>query len=413
MLTTVSDKDILVQKSIFWIVLLAVCYNALLAVLNANVLAVNFKMAAGVELLILLSAAGVILKTQPSGFDIKEIVFVVFVAVIALLISIVNQYLFIDSIRNFLIIALFVMLGRRMSKEYLHKVFFIVSVIVFTFLIIEVFALDIYVQIFNPSSYYQHTRGVAVSEFNDTGLFNTANAQQMSDRFGYGIFNGPRTSSIFLEQVSISNFTIILVIYVSVFWEILTTKKRLFFIALVLLVLITARSRSALALTLFAVASYYILPLIPRKLSILILPTVLGIIFMIYFFMPQENIYALEDSFRGRIFHTGYLLADFDIPDYFSMNIHKISSYADSGVPYVITSYTLIGALALWIYIANIVNFESPAHRRFIVLANLYFWTLLMVGAAVFTIKTAALLWLLAGFLSASSNNDGNCEVKK
>jgi putative polymerase len=406
MLTTTNDKDSFVQKSIFWIVLLAVGYNALLAVVNGNVFSVNFKMAAGFEFLILLSAIGIIVKTEFSILDIKEISLIVFVVIIALLISIVNQYLFIDSIRNFLIIALFVMLGRRISAENLHKLFFVVSFIVFSFLLIEVFALDLYVHIFNPASYYANTRGVIASEFNDTGLFNTANAQQMSDRFGYGLFNGPRTSSIFLEQVSISNFMIILVIYGSVFWDALSNKKRVFFMALVLMILITARSRSALALTIFALASYHVLPLITRKFSIMILPAVLSIIFIVYFFMPQENIYSLEDSFRGRIFHTGLILASFNIPDYFSINIHKISNYADSGIPYVIMSYTLIGALVLWIYIATIVEFESPAHRRFIVLANLYFWMLLMVGAAVFTIKTAALLWILAGFLSVHSNND-------
>ncbi|MEA1988045.1 MAG: hypothetical protein U9N57_02395 [Pseudomonadota bacterium] len=405
MLTMTINQQNVIQKSIFWIVIFAVSYNGLLAVLNANVLAVNFKMVAGFEFLILLSAMLLIVKTQLTQLDTKEIVFVVFVAVVALLISIINQYLFIDGLRNFLIIALFMMLGRRISKETLHQVFFVISVVVLAFLIIEVFALELYVQIFSPAQYYASTRGAEIAEFNDTGLFNNANAQQMSGRFGYGIFNGPRTSSIFLEQVSISNFTIILTIYLAVFWEVISTKKRLMFVALVLMVLITARSRSALALTLFALFTYRFLSLITVRASLFILPAILLIIFMVYLFFPLAYGVVMEDSFKGRIYHSGYLLVNFNLADYFSMNIHKLARYADSGIPYVITSYTLLGAIGLWLYTATAVRAECPQNRRFILLANLYFWSLLMVGAAVFTIKTAPLIWLLAGFLSATYDN--------
>lgn len=405
MLIPTTNHENVVQRSIFWIVIFAVSYNGLLAILNANVLSVNFKMVAGFEFLVLISAMLVIIKTELTQFDVREVAFVFFVAVIALLISIINQYLFIDGLRNFLIIALFMMLGRRISGDTLHQVFFVISAIVFVFLIIEVFALELYVQIFSPAEYYSSTRGTDISEFNDTGLFNNANAQQMSGRFGNAIFNGPRTSSIFLEQVSISNFTIILTIYLAAFWEVISTKKRLLFIVLVLMVLITARSRSALALTLFALFTFRLLPLIPLRASLLILPVILSIIFMVYLFFPLAYGVVMEDSFKGRIYHSGYLLVNFNIADYFSMNIHKIARYADSGIPYVITSYTLVGAIALWLYTATSVRLESPQNRRFIVLANLYFWSLLMVGAAVFTIKTAPLLWLMAGFLSATSSD--------
>lgn len=391
------------QFGILLIVVSAVSYNAMLAFINANLVSINFLMAAGFEFLILISALALLIRVGITNLDSLEVFLVLIGVISAIIISIANQSIFIDSVRNILIIALFVMLGRRVNSKTLHTAFWVASVIVGVFLLIEIANLSLYVKTLNPASYYASTRGVAIGEFNETGLFN--NAAGFEGRFGYGLFTGPRTSSIFLEQVSISNFAIILAIYVSVFWDKIETKKRIFYTLLIVTILITARSRSALAITLFALATYYLLPLIPRKLNLLIFPTFLVIIFTVYF----SNLpYSFSDTFSGRISHTGHILINFNLEDFFITEIQNIYKYADSGIPYTIASYTLFGTIFLWLYLVIVIFKDGPRHRRFLTLANIYLFSLLMVGAAVFTIKTAALLWLLAGFLSINSEQQLN-----
>lgn len=386
------------QNAIFLIVVLAVTYNALLSFINSHLFGVSFAMVAITEFLILISAIIIILKMGLTRFDSIDIFLILMGVTSAFVISIINQTVFIDSIRNILIIALFVMLGRRIDQKNLQQIFWIVSLIIAFFLILEIADLAAFAKLLNPASYYAATRGMEVSEFNDTGLFNTAAG--FEGRFGYGIFNGPRTSSIFLEQVSLSNFAIILGIYLAVFWQKIKNHKRIFFILLIITILVTARSRSALALTIFALLTYHLLPLIPKKVNLLIFPVILLLIAIVYL----TNLpYTYDDTFKGRISLTGHLLASFDLGNLFSLEIDKLKRYADSGIPYTITSYTIFGAILLWLYFVMVIFNDGPEQRRFVTLSNLYLFTLLMVGAAVFTIKTAALLWILAGYLSTNS----------
>ncbi len=389
-------NEININHHIVVIVLLGVFYNTLLALINAHLFAVNMAISAASEILILSYALVVVLRSQLAATDLKEIILIFAIVILSILISIFNQHLFVDSIRNILIISVFVLLGRRATSETIHSVFFIASFIVAAFLLLEMFYIEGYAELLQPANYYANTRGMEVREYNDTGLFNAA--LSFEGRFGYGIFDGPRTASTFLEQVSLSNFAIVLSIYLASLWQEITTKNKLFYIGLVLVILITSRSRSALGIILIALLGYQLFPLIPKRLVFLIFPSITLITILVYISFPTNG---FEDTLQGRLSHTGHLLYDSNLINLFALDLQNIKSYGDSGIGYILNAFSFFGVLLLWLFIGTITQAQNNFQLRALFLINIYFFaTLAISGTSAFSMKTAALLWLLAGFAS-------------
>ena len=88
-----------------------------------------------------------------------------------------------------------------------------------TLAVFEAFATETYAMIFNPRILLGRSDAAwKTSRFNDTGIF--LNAMSFEGRFTLGIFNiSHRLSSIFIEQVSLGNFAIILTTFTSLFLE--------------------------------------------------------------------------------------------------------------------------------------------------------------------------------------------------
>jgi hypothetical protein len=393
------------QRKILILVLMAVLYNGFLAFVNAHLFSVNQSLVALSEILILLSVLVLVTWSEIEKSEVREVLFMSFIVILAILISLVNQQLFIDSIRNFLIIVAFFLLGKRATESTIHKIFFVVSVVVALLLLLEMFALELYVQVLQPALYYAQTRGMEVSEYNELGVFNAALG--FEGRFGFGLYDGPRTASVFLEQVSLSNFAVVLAIYLASLWDRIEFKNKLFFIGLILLILITSRSRAAFGIVSFVLIGYHLIPLLPRMSSLLIFPVSVLITIFVYLYFATDNVYGLEDSLKGRLLHTGQILYNLDIQDIFSLNIAGIGQYADSGLAYLINANTLFGTLAFWLFIGLLFKPVNDSQLRLLFLVNFYFFAVLAVsGTSVFSMKTASLLWLLAGFISTLSENE-------
>lgn len=387
------------QLRVLVIVITAVCYNGFLAFINGNIVSLNYSIVALTEILILALVLGLILQSGFEKSDSREVIILTSIVVLALVISILNQKLFIDSIRNFLVIIAFFLLGKRATGETVHRVFLVISIAVLAFLLLEMFALEIYVQVLKPAFYYETTRGFAEAEYNSIGVFK--NALSFEGRFSLGIFNGPRTASIFLEQVSLSNFAVVLAIYVAVFAEKIKVKHKLIFISLITLILVTSRSRSAMALVLLVWIGYYLVPLFPKRSALIVLPlsSLLAIFTYVLF---AEGIDQFGDNLKGRLSLTGSLLYNIDFKDIFALQVRSLGHYGDSGLAYVINTNMLFGLIILWLYTALITPANTNMQLRFLFLANVYFFAILTVsGTSVFSIKTAALLWFIAGFIYA------------
>jgi hypothetical protein len=395
----VTDRP---AKVMFVFVILAVTYNAILALINSLFFELNNGLVIVTEICILGASLAAIFSHSKLLEKDKYVVFL-FLSVLSstLLIFLSAQIIFIDSIRNILIICVFFLVGSRLSEEHIHKVFLYISFVIVFFLIIEILMLELYVGLFEPALYYQNTRGVEIKEFNQTGVF--GNAEGFAGRFSYGVFSGPRTSSIFLEQVGLANFCTVLGVYFMVFQTKLTNRMKIFYISLIVLICLSNETRvgSFIALVLFVIGlckAY-----IPAYSNLLVPLAVLLIGLFITGFWGE----ATGDNFLGRINLSFGHFVDLDILDYLGLGVLKINQLWDSGFGYLFASYTVFGGTVFICFTLFILKQISIESRLCALGLSIYIFVNLMIGGnAIYSIKTAALLWLLVGFIY-------NSELKK
>jgi hypothetical protein len=383
-------------------VLLFFCctYNALLAFVNGNIITINSSVVAATEIFLLGSIGFIVFNSRIQRGDRPFIALLAIVFFSFVLSSLATHIIFVDAIRNMLIVAMCGMLGSRMSFASVQAVVFAISLVVFGFLLIELISLPTYVSILEPAQYFASTRGIENPEFNETGLF--GNALGFENRFSLGILSGPRTSSIFLEQVSLANFCNVLAIYTSVFWRYISKPRRLFYVGMILLVLASNNSRTASTLAMISILAYLFNGIIPRYSGFIIVALSLFAAVCVYGFTQDTH----SDNLIGRI-HVGvYGIDQITFADLWGYGINNLNKLWDSGWGYLISSSTLFTAL----YFVLLVILIIPQHHRiaiqFSFLMNLYvFFNLIIGGNSIFSIKSAAMLWFIAGFMKQHSGD--------
>jgi hypothetical protein len=111
-----------------------------------------------------------------------------------------------------------------------------------------------------------------------------------------------------------------------------------------------------------------------------------------------SNSTAAADDLPGRLEKTIKALGSLDMSAIGGLDALKAPSFADSGYAYVIYASTILGLLVLWLFVSLVASQNAPRTMRCSLLLNVYvFSSLTISGNSVFSIKTAALLWLLVG----------------
>lgn len=380
--------------------LLGMTYNAWLAIINAHVMNISFGIAAAVEIVLLAAGILMALRTGISKNEKNILYFFALFIVLTLAISLFNQRIFIDGFRNMMIIVVFVCLGRQANEQTVKKLFIAASVIILAGLIYELADLDGYAALFKPAQYFASSRGIAEFEYDETGLFK--NTMGFEGRFSYGIFTGPRTSSLFLEQVSLANYAAVLCILLLALWPRMGLKEKALHVATILLIVTSNNTRATSLLLLVSFAGYYLYPRLPRYANALAAPVFLVVGIVAYHVAPNAH----EDDFVGRTSWTGRHLTNMDPADYFGMNLDKLEHLWDSGYPWLITSTSVFGLLAFWLFVTFVIAQKTPAQMRCAYGLTLYiFMNMLVSGNATFSIKVSAPLWLLIGLMSGTRLN--------
>ena len=384
----------LVATVILLILVAGTCYNALLGIVNAHVAGIGTAVVAATEALILAAGFITILTSGRRPIDLPGFLILALFLVDALYVSLASGVPTIAMARNGAIIALFLMLGARIDETTLKRCFLLCAVLVFAVLLLDAFAVKSYAQLFAPSLYFERTRGVTPFELDELGLFR--NALGFSERFSISNLSDHRTSSLFLEQVSLANFSTILVIYLTAMWQRLPRWPRLFYIVLIVFILLSNNSRTGLSLALIAPAIYWIAPRLNRFTPLLVMPIILIIAAIVAMSLPLRY----DDTMSGRIGLTMRALESADLPAMLGQSAPLAIQFSDSGYAFLIYSMSLAGLVLMWLIMSLILALPGAVQRRCALLMSLYmFGNLLIGGNAVFTIKIAALQWLLVGFL--------------
>ncbi len=394
------------------LVILSIIYNAVLAFVNINIMQVGMVHVAIAEFAILsIGISYVALNNKKLVHPSPHFLFLFIIILFATLVMVANGEFYIKIIRDMFIVVFFVLLGTLMERQSLIKTFKILTLLTLGVLCIEIIASETYLNLFNPASYYQNTRGI--EPFMDSKYFR--NAITAESRFSYNFISDVRTSSLFLEQVSLANFSMVLMIFVTSFWKNLTRNEALFFVFSIILFVLTNDSRTASALIILLWLGYYFFPKLPKQAFVLILPALI-LMSVAFFYDPSMTGQGLtSDDLKGRFGLTVGKLSELDFKTAYLGSLgNSITSTGDSGYAYIIYATTLFGLIAFWLYTAVLMspgNLENA--RRYAYAASIFIAVNLMIGAAIFSIKVAAILWLLAGYFYKQSYEKKLTEKKQ
>ncbi|OIN85244.1 MAG: hypothetical protein AUJ12_10305 [Alphaproteobacteria bacterium CG1_02_46_17] len=378
---------------------LAVVYNAILAILNAHVMHVSQGTVVMAEGIIVLGACAYMatklkfLKNCQPIFLFQLVMLVIFLGV-----TLLSEYLNVKAFRDIFLITVFTLLGTLTSEKKIIKLFTILAAITLFFLLIEAYATELYAGLFNPASYYGATRGLENPDFNDTGLF--VNALSFEGRFSLGIFDVThRLSSIFIEQVSLGGFAMILTMFTSLFWDDLGKKSRSLMLVTIFMIVATNNSRTALTLCLMFAAGHFIFPKLPRYMHLLYVPIVLLLLAGLFSIDSCQNGLPLlsSDDMHGRLNMAYCTLAYMDTSSIFGAASENARPFWDSGYVYFINGQSLLGFVVFWLFASLLIKPDTPRAIRLNHYLNLIIFLNILTSMAFFSIKVSAPVWFIAG----------------
>lgn len=391
------------QRLILAVTVFAVAYNALFALFAAQGGPATFGITVGIEVTVLVLALGIAVSAGMRSSDSTPLAYLYFTILMALIMSMASESAFVDSIRNVLIIVAFTMLGARSTEKTLRLVFTTCTVLTLAVLILEISALETYAAWFKPAEYLSKTRGYAIKEFyEEVGL--SIGTIAYEGRFSFGLFEGPRTSSIFLEQVGINCFAIVLMVYLSTMWHAIGRWEKYLVLATIIVILVTNNARMASILAMAFLIGHRVFPKLPRYANIAIPAVMLLIVWAIFQFTTAPK----SDDLLGRMGVTyRFFSARVSETDLLLGSKLLTRRTFDTGYGYIIASATIFGAFAYWAYLSVIVPQKSVMQRRcaWALATYIYCW-LLVGGTASFSMKTASLLWFLIGFVRVQDQTE-------
>lgn len=378
-----------------WLVILAIVYNAFLAVINAHVMTLGSAHVAASEALILGMVLAFLLFNLKKIPDIlPHVLFLLGMCSLSLWVMLTNDTTYVKILRDIFIIVAFMLLGTFLSSQQIIRIFKILMMAVLAVAVVEIFATDLYVLLFEPEQYFYTTRGIEPFAYSDSGLFR--NSLGYSSRFSFNFLSEHRISSLFLEQVSLANFAMITLIFMVGFSKVLQKREVLFFLLGSIFLILVNDTRTGALFALAMIPCFYLAPLFPKWIAVTFIPGFL-LVSTLLFYDPTQT--SLTDSFSGRIGFTLYLLSEADLPTLLKGNLAGINDVADSGYSYIIYATTLFGLILYWLYVSLIVRADAAGSKRCVFALNVFITINLMIGAAIFTIKVAAPMWVMMGYL--------------
>ena len=376
------------------IVIGAVIFNAVLAVVNGHLVPLTQSMVIATEMMFVLAAHAIALQNyQPQMKRWYVLIGILFV--IALVRGLLTQGFDPKLLRDALLIPTFILLGITFKPRGLPTLIVTVVAIYAAFMLLEAISTASYAWVFKIQDYYINTRGFTESDFwnKDSPLF--ASATRPEGRF-FNIVELHRMSSIFLEPVASETFCIIVWTFICACYDRLSRAVLIGLVVATALMIVGTDGRLALIMSGIILALCTVAPKLPRALPLFYLPVItLAVALLVYCAGLQYD----ADNFGGRLALSTHLLARFDVSELLGASNGLLGPAADAGLAYLILSQSLLGVIILWSYISLGSRADTPAQIRYYHSTSLWLSLFMMVGAAFLTIKTAGLLWFIYGSL--------------
>jgi putative polymerase len=380
------------RAAAFALVVLACSYSALLCLINTKIAHVSNATFAFVDGAIVLAALAL------AAYGASRWLWILLTALAAnfLLLSLVSEPLDLRSIRDPLVLIAFCALGLRWgTAQSATRVFVLIGAIVIGVGLIEFVAPKLYVSVLNVIDFYRARGEVSADSFVhlDSAFF--VSSARQDERLLLPFIGPHRTSSIFLEPVSMGNFGALALLLA------LSLNPKRWRLALVLAlisatVIILADARFASMVVVFFLAARLV-PLRWSRLALALMP--LGAIALLLAFGLSDI--GAGDDLATRLAGSGRVLLSMTPEALFGMGDYAITTY-DSGYAYALNAFGLPYCILLWG--AFVLLPADGEGARYKLLLGVYVAALLCIsGTSAFALKTAGLGFFALGALNAAA----------
>jgi len=377
------------------VLLFAIGYNFVLAVINAKLFTVRPAMTYAAEFAIYAACFLIGLWS----LDRRRAALVVgglgFVVALMLLRFLVTWQFDPKFLRDALIAFAFLVLGAAYRGS-IPKLCLRMALAVSLVAAFELAAPTLYGDVVNPKSYFVNARGASASGFwnEDSNLY--VSATRPGARNFLPSSNLPRASSVFVEPVTMGNFIIFFAAVVLAFRRRLGLMAQLLSVGLVGFLIVASDGRLAAGT---CVLMLLVAPLFRRLDQRLAFAVFAAVLFGGWLLVVVAGIQAYEDTMLGRIFFTVDSISRLSLDGWMGLDFAAAYRYFDSGIAYFITSQSLLGVLGFLLAYSFLLVLPGREGRLFKHLAIFAFALSLLVSNGYFSIKTAALWWFVCGCL--------------
>jgi len=376
------------------VVIGALTFNALLALVNAQLMPVSRTHVIMAEIALLCAAIGLI-ALRFSREMMPWIALLLLILFFHAALSAVTLSFNPKHVRDAALIPIFIMLGMASARMNLVRLVVFIQMLILSVLIYEGLEPHSFGQTFNIIGYYISTRDFAVADFWNTELGLFISATRPSERVTLAFTGLHRMSSIFLEPVSLGNYCIVVTAITIALWKRMTLLQKLFLSLTTLIILLGSDGRLAIATSAVLLFGAWMFPRLPTYSNVLYLP---GLLVAAWFAVWLLGLQWHQDTFSGRLALSMGQLGRLNIPALLGLDPHFLVG-ADSGVSYLVLTQSLIGAIFLWLFISLGITQQTRAGVVFAHAVCISIAFSLLVSYSIFSIKSAALLWFAYGHI--------------
>ncbi|PTQ11882.1 polysaccharide biosynthesis protein GumE [Sphingomonas oleivorans] len=377
---------------------MTVLFNPLLALVNAQIFAVAGGMVVAIQGLIVIAALalGALQRDDP---PYRWIALTWGLTMLLVAISAVRAELSLKNFGDILIIPAFICLGTRLRGSTLVRLVIALQSLLLLVGIWELASPAGFGATFKVISYYVNTRGFDQDAFWAGGdLF--LSSERPKGRMlldGFGLHRG---SSLFLEPVSLGNWTIVIAVFIAAFWSRLSHAARIFLILSNAALLVICDGRLALSVNLVLLAYLPLARKIPGWASAFYLP---GLFLLLLIAMQFGFLPAGGDTMPGRLRVGMDALLTIDLANLLGVGIVE-NAFADAGWAYFIQTQSLIAALAVWLMLTLTSTGEEGGGRMAKHGIAVFITLCLPISYSILSIKTVAVMWAFYGYFYARAN---------
>lgn len=382
---------------------LAMLFNIALAWINAQVVAINGSVVTGVQGLVMALALAIGLLLRRSGWR-RWGVMLVGGGLLWLLLSAVRQSIELKFLGDAVLIPAFALLGTCLAPRDLIRWLIAVQLAIALIAGWELANPSSFAKAFNVTSYYVNTRGIEAETFwsgEGEGLY--LNVERPSGRNLLPESGLNRATSVFLEPVSLGNWTIVVLIMLVALWGRMSWGTRATLIVADLLLVVACDGRFALVCAGGILLGIPFGRWAPRLWPLIYLPVLVATLFAL---RAAELLPRGGDTFAGRLRKGVDYLGRLEVADVFGAQpSNDIYANADAGWAYLIQSQSLFGFLAFWLLVVLMTRARTPEMRGFVNATAIYFALCMPISYSFVSIKTVAPIFALYGCLIAAGQH--------